>query len=330
VNVNNNKVYSQNNNAIVLDSTNNIIANIKSIIDDRFINSKSSSTLPNSQDLQDGVISGFVSAYNDPYTQYFNPNVAKTFNQTISGSFGGIGIEITHKNGNITIVSPLKNTPSYKAGLKAGDIILSVDDISIDNQSTDIVITKIRGEVGTSVKIKIYRSETKETKDFTITRDIIKVPVVDSKIVGDYFVISLYTFTTDSPELFKKEMIKFLQSGKTNLVLDLRGNPGGSVDSAILISSYFLNNGDTIFQEIGKNKVVRLNNAFDLKVFDITKYKLYVLVDGGSASASEIVAGALQEHGLAYVYGNKTFGKGSVQELVPLSGGSYLKVTIAN
>ena len=323
-------VNGQVNTPIIWDSTDKIISNIKSTIDDRFVNSRPSSTIPNSQDLQYGIISGFVASYGDPYTQYFSPAIAKQFNETLMGSFGGVGIELVYKDSNTVVVSALKDTPAFRAGIKSGDIIMSVDDVNVTGLNSDIVIQKIRGEVGTKVKIKFFRPEIKNTVEFTITREIIKAPTIDSKIMGDYFIISLYSFTIESPELFKQEMIKFLKSGKNNLILDLRGNPGGAVDSAVLIASYFIDYGNVILQERGRSaNNNRVYKAENLKAIN-SKNKIYVLIDGGSASASEIVAGALQDYNIAKIYGQKSFGKGSVQEVVPLEDGSTLKMTVAN
>ncbi|MDI9355390.1 MAG: S41 family peptidase, partial [Cyanobium sp. MAG06] len=301
------------------------------IIDDRFVNSKATSTLPTQEEIQHNVISGFVYSFNDPYTQYLSPKIAKQFGETLSGSFGGAGIELIYKNNNTVVVSALKNTPAYKAGIKPNDIIIAIDDVNVELSDSDSVVQKIRGQVDTKVKIKVFRPETKSFIDFVLFREIIKVPTIESKIIEDYFVISLYSFTIDSPELFRQEMINFLKSGKTNLVLDLRGNPGGSVDSAVLISSYFVDYDKVILKEKGKNESEnKIYKAENIKVIDNNKHKIYVLQDGGSASASEIVAGVLQDYKIAKIYGQKSFGKGSVQEIIPLSDGSNLKMTVAN
>lgn len=331
-NVQDNIVIGQSNNSnVIWESTNKIMSDIKLVIDDRFVNSKSTSTTPTQEDIQYGIISGFVYSFGDPYTQYLNPKIAKQFGETLSGSFGGAGLELIYKNGNTVVVSALKNSPAYKVGIKANDIILSINDVNVEGLDSDSVVQKIRGEPGTKLKIKVFRPDTKSVMDFALFREIIKVPTIDSKIIGDYFIISLYTFTLDSPELFKQEMIKFLKSGKNNLILDLRGNPGGSVESAVLIASYFIDYGNVVLQERGKKvEDNRVYKAENIKVIDNNKHKVYVLQDGGSASASEIVAGALQDYKIAEIYGQKSFGKGSVQEIVPLSDGSNLKITIAN
>ena len=277
-----------------------------------------------------GAVQGLASSLGDPYTVFFPPAENKMFNDTIHGSFGGIGAEIGVKDKVLTIISPLKDTPSFKAGLKSGDKIVKIDKKDATEMTIDKAITLIRGEKGTKVTLTIFREGEHATRDIVIVRDTIDIPTIDSKLRDDgVYVISLYSFSENSAELFRKALLEFSKTGSDKLVIDLRGNPGGYLDSAVSIANWFLDEGKIIVTEdYGTKKKPDITKSHGPRVFG-DKLKIVILVDGGSASASEILSGALQQNGVAKLVGTQTFGKGSVQELVDITPETSLKVTIA-
>lgn len=282
------------------------------------------------QDRVWGAISGLVSSLNDPYSEFFPPAESKDFNETIAGEFSGVGMEVGMKDKILTVIAPLKGTPAEKAGIKSGDKILKIDKQITSDMSVDEAIKLIRGKEGTTVTLTVYRDGEKEPREFTITRGIINIPTIDGKMRDDgIYVISLYNFSANSAELFKEEIMKFKASGSKKLILDLRGNPGGYLDSAVDIASFFLPSGKVVVTEDygikGKEDISR-SKGFNL--FDDT-LQMVVLIDGGSASASEILAGALHEQGIATLVGEQSYGKGSVQELLPVTADTSVKITIA-
>lgn len=277
-----------------------------------------------------GAIEGLAASYGDPYTVFFPPAQSKAFAETISGNFGGVGMEIGIKNGQIIVVAPLKNSPAERAGVKTGDAILSINGTSTVGMSVDEAVSNIRGEPGTTVKISFLPQGATKPVDRSITRAIIDIPTIDTKAMpGGIFEISLYSFTAQSPELFRNALRQFVLSGDHKLILDLRGNPGGYLDAAWDMASYFLPAGKVVvtedFGQNGTPQIYRSKGYVGL----MKDLQMVVLVDGGSASAAEILAGALHEQGVAELVGEKTFGKGSVQELVPITNDTSLKVTVA-
>lgn len=293
-----------------------------------YVITHASSTLPTSKERVFGAISGLASSYGDPYTVFFPPEEAKAFSDTISGSFAGVGMEIDVKDGVLTVIAPLKGTPAEAAGIKTGDQIAAIDGKSTDGVSIDKAVSEIRGPIGTTVDITIIRSG--KSLDIKIVRETIQVPETDDgldKNSGVYH-IALYEFTSNSASLFDRAFERFVASGSKKLIIDLRGNPGGYLDAAVDIASHFLPKGATIVTEDFGGK--EPNNVHtSLGYNDVPAgTKIVVLIDGGSASASEIFAGALQDAHAATLIGTKSFGKGSVQTLLDLAGGS-LKVTVA-
>ncbi len=276
-----------------------------------------------------GAISGMVSSYKDPYTVFFPPQEAKLFGAQVKGSFGGVGMEVGVKKGFITVIAPMKGSPAEKVGIKAGDIIAEINGKKTDEMDIDTAVSHIRGDVGTIVNITIARPGATELQHFKITRDIVKLPVVDTKEEGDVFIISLYTFSEDSAGLFTQALEKFAISGKQKLIIDLRNNPGGYLEAAVGISSYFLPKGTVIVREnSGTNTKEIMHESKGYSI--LKKYpRIVVLINGGSASASEIMAGALSEHGVATLVGTTSFGKGSVQQVIDLDDGSSVKITVA-
>ncbi len=300
------------------------------IINEKYL--PSSSTTPEKVDDQTrvyGAISGMVSSLGDPYTIFFPPAESKSFNEEISGTIEGIGMEVGMKDGVLTVIAPIKDTPAYRAGVKAGDQVLKIDDTVTSSLNTEEAIKLIRGKKGTTVKITFARAGVKEPFELSITRDVINMPTVDTETKGDVFVIHLYSFSAISPNLFRNALRDFVQSGKYKLIIDLRGNPGGYLEAAQDMASWFLPTGQVIVQEDFRNKAE--NQIFRSKGYNIfsDKLKLVVLIDGGSASASEILSGALHDHGVAKLVGVQSFGKGSVQELVDITDKTSLKVTVA-
>lgn len=279
-----------------------------------------------------GAIQGLANSVGDPYTVFMPPSEASDFRDEIDGEFGGIGIEMGMKEGLVTVISPLKDTPAYDAGMQSGDIIIKIDNTTITNMTLDDVAALVKGEEGTEVKITVIRSGVSDPIEFDIKRAIISVPILESEYLKDedVFVISLYSFTSNAPVLFQGALRDFLNTKSENLVLDLRGNPGGYLDGAIDISSWFLSSSQTVLREDfgdGSEEKVYKSRGYD--IFKSKDLDMVILVDGGSASASEIVAGALKENGVATLVGQKTYGKGSVQELLPVTPETSLKITVA-
>ncbi|MCR4274805.1 MAG: S41 family peptidase [Candidatus Campbellbacteria bacterium] len=276
-----------------------------------------------------GAIGGLVDSLGDPHSMFFPPEDAKMFEDMILGSFGGVGMEVGEKEGAITVIAPLKGSPAERAGIRAGDNIIEVDGASAMELSVDAVVRLIRGEIGTNVVLTLAREGVDEFLIVTVTRENISIPTLDTVLRSDgIFVISLYNFDAKSPEKVREALETFVASKSTKLILDMRGNPGGFLDASIDIASYFLPEGTVVVRERfdqGKGEDAYRSTGHSLlkNTFDMV-----VLVDGGSASASEILAGAFQEHGIAKLVGQKTFGKGSVQELIPIAGGGSLKLTV--
>lgn len=282
------------------------------------------------QDRVWGAIAGLASSFGDPYTVFFPPKENKSFKEEIKGSFEGIGAEVGMKDSVLTVIAPLKDTPAWNAGIKAGDKILKIDKESTNDMSIDGAIDLIHGQKGTSVTLTVLRQGESKTRDITIVRDNIQIPTIDTELRSDgIFVIKFYSFSENSALLFRDALVKFINSKSSKLILDLRGNPGGYLESAVNISSWFIDEGDVILSEDrGDGSKPHIYRSHGPRLFT-DNLDFIVLVDGGSASASEILAGALHDHGIATLVGEKTFGKGSVQELVKITDDTSLKVTVA-
>ena len=277
--------------------------------------------------LLDGLKSGLVDAANDPYTAYFNPTDAKIFNEELTGSFTGIGAELgTDSANNIVIVSPLSGYPAEKAGLKPKDIITAIDGQSTTGLSVDKVVQKIRGATGTNLKLTIKRGADKPF-ELSITREQITVPSVKSSVEAGVGYLKISQFTNDTTKLAQNAAADFKARGVKGIILDLRGDPGGYLKTAVEISSLWLDQGKTIVSERRGGQTLSTDYALGGNSFK--GLPTVVLVNSGSASASEIAAGALRDNGLATIVGEKSFGKGSVQQVENLANGGELKVTIA-
>ena len=293
------------------------------------INEKYPTTVSD-QDKVWGAIAGLTASLGDPYTVFFNPEESKEFAEEIAGAFSGVGMEVGIKDKLLTVIAPMKNTPAYRAGIKAGDKILKIDNVVTSNLIIDEAIKKIRGEQGTSVHLTIYREGEKQPREIDIVRAIIEIPTLDTEKREDgIFVIRVYNFSATVSELFRKALIEFAESGSTKLVIDLRGNPGGYLDAAIDMASWFLPKDKIVVkEELGKEHEEKIHYSKGYDVFG-KNLKVVILIDGGSASASEILAGALGQNGVATLVGQKSFGKGSVQEVIPLTKDTSMKITIA-
>lgn len=277
--------------------------------------------------LLDGLKHGLAQATNDPYTEYFTASEAKSFTDELNNSFSGIGAELSQdKNGNIEIISPISGFPADKAGLKPQDIIATINGQSTNGMSVDAAVNKIRGKSGTNVVLGIVRGG--QQLSFTITRQNIQVPSVNTKILdGNIGYMQITTFADDTAQLAQKAADQFKQAGVKGIVLDLRDDPGGLLDAAISVSSLWVPEGNVIVQEKGTvGDVTHTANGGD----ELNGIPTVVLINSGSASASEITAGALHDNKTATLIGEKSYGKGVVQQLINFKDGSELKVTVAS
>jgi carboxyl-terminal processing protease len=279
------------------------------------------------KDLVYGAIKGMLSSL-DPHSSFMTPSVYKEMQIDTKGEFGGLGIQISMKDNVLTVIAPIEDTPAYKVGVKAGDKIIKINTESTKDMSLLDAVAKLRGPKGTSVTITIMREEFEKPKDITIVRDIINIKSVKSKVLdsGIGYVKILQFQETTSAELDKA--LKALEKENINsLILDLRNNPGGLLNSSVDVSSQFLPQGKLVVYIKGRDGEKTEYKTSNSKPYD--KYRMIVLVNEGSASASEIVAGALQDWERAVVLGAQTFGKGSVQTVIPLSDGSGIRLTTA-
>lgn len=279
--------------------------------------------------LTDGLKKGLAEATGDPYTAYFNAKDAKEFERQLQGTFSGIGAELgENEQGGLIIVSPIDGFPAQKAGLRPKDAIVSIDGTTTAGLTVDEAVGKIRGPKDTKVTLRVVRDKTQDLS-FTITRADIKIPSVTHEILaGNIGYLKVNQFSDDTPQLAQQAAQEFKSKAVKGVILDLRGNPGGLVNAATALSSLWLPEGKTILQERRGNTALstELANGNDI----LAGVKTAVLINGGSASASEITAGALHDHKAATVIGEKSFGKGVVQQIIPLRGDTELKVTIAS
>lgn len=303
-----------------------------SLLQENYVPTHASSTVPTQQQQLYGAISGLTASYGDPYTVFFPPADATEFEQDIAGAFGGVGMEVDNDaNGNVVVIAPLKDSPAEKAGILSGDIVLAIDATSTQGMTSDEAVQLIRGPVGSAVKLTIQRSGQTKPLVISIVRDTINIPVInDYKRSDGIYVIELYSFSANSADLFRTALRDFMESGSNKLVFDVRGNPGGYLEAAVDIASYFLPVGDTVVTEDFKGKQPNIvDRSLGYNVFAGKNLKMAILIDQGSASASEILSGALQQQGVAKLIGTRSFGKGSVQQLMDLGDGAELKITIA-
>ena len=279
--------------------------------------------------LEDGLKHGLAESTNDPYTVYFTPKEAKDFNNELNNSFSGIGAQLGQdKDKNLQVIAPIAGLPADKAGLKAGDLIVKIDGTSTSGMSTDDAVNRIRGKKGTKVTLQVVRGGS-QTLTFTVTRDDIKLPSVKSKILtGNIGYIQISDFSNDTASLAKKAADDFRSKHVKGIIVDLRDDPGGLLAAAVQVSSLWLPQGTNIMQEKRGTTVVNSYNAQGGD--ELHDMPTVVLINGGSASASEITAGALHDNEAAYLIGEKSYGKGVVQQLINFGDGSQLKVTVAS
>lgn len=277
------------------------------------------------QKLLDGAKHGLVAAAGDPYTVYFNADESKSFNSDLNGSFEGIGAELGKRNDKLVVISTLDDSPAKKAGLQAGDIIGKVNDEDATTWSVEQAVAKIRGQKGTTVKLTVVRGS--DVKEISITRDAITDPSVTWSETDDNIgIMRISRFgDTETVNLARKAADEFKAKGVKAVILDLRGNGGGYITTAQAVASLWLED-EVVVTEKGTDGSQTLRSDNDAPLKGI---KTVVLVDGGSASASEIVSGALSDHGAATLVGEKTFGKGSAQVIMDAPGGGQVKITVA-
>jgi len=299
------------------------------ILDQKYVATGTSTESATSEERIYGAIKGMTEAMGDPYTVFFPPQETKKFEESISGNFEGVGMEMGIKDDVLTVVSPLQGTPASKAGILAGDKILGIDKISTEGLSIDKAIERIRGKEGTTVTLTVQRGEGAPF-EVEVVRAVINIPTIEVINRPDgVFVIRLFSFSSDSPRLFRNALREFSLTKSDKLIVDLRGNPGGYLEAAVDIASWFLPAGKIVVREdFGEEREEETLRSKGYDIFS-NNLKLIILIDGGSASASEILAGALRDHKKAQLLGTKSFGKGSVQELVQIDENTSLKVTIA-
>lgn len=279
------------------------------------------------QRLLRGAIRGLLSSL-DPHTVYLSPDIYKELRADTSGIFGGVGLEITVRDGWITVVAAVEGTPAYRAGIQPGDRILKINGRSTKEMDLGDAVKEMRGKQGTKVILNIGRHSLKQPFDVSLSRQIIKVPSIRAEILdGKYLYAKIASFQERTGDDLKKALKKYAKEvQESGLILDMRNNPGGLLDQAVKVCDQFLESGVIVTTESRNKEIDRKEAGLD---GDEAHFPMIVLVNGGSASAAEIVAGALQDHGRALILGTQTFGKGSVQSIVELDDGSALKLTIA-
>jgi carboxyl-terminal processing protease len=276
-----------------------------------------------------GAISGMVKSLDDPYTVFFPPEETERFIEDVKGAFEGVGMEVGIRKGQLEVISPLEGTPAQKAGFRAGDKIIKINDTLAADLTVEQAVNLIRGPKGTEVTLTIFRQEWEETREIKLTRDVISVPSLKWELIeGDIAYIKLYQFSEKASYDFQMAAIEILNTPAKKIILDLRNNPGGYLEVAQDIAGWFLERDKlVVIEDFGEDK-----EKIEYKAKGNTRFSQYpmvVLINQGSASGSEILAGALRDNRGILMIGDKSFGKGSVQELENLRGGSSLKITVA-
>ncbi|WP_440648302.1 S41 family peptidase [Candidatus Pelagibacter sp. HIMB1521] len=282
----------------------------------------------NQSESMDSAINGLLQSL-DPYSSYMSPEILEEMQTETSGEFGGLGIEVSMEAGVVKVISPIDDTPASKAGLKAGDYIVKINDIQVQGKSLSEAVDLMRGPVGSSIELTVRRRGEKKALTFNITREIIEIQSVKSELLEENIgYIRLTSFNENSSDQIEKQIKKLKKNKNLNsFILDLRNNPGGLLNQAIRISDFFLENGEIVSTKSRKKSD---NRKWFAKKGDITDGKtLLVLINYGSASASEIVAGALKDHKRAIVVGENSYGKGSVQSIIPLKNRGAIRLTVA-
>ena len=282
----------------------------------------------NQSESMDSAINGLLQSL-DPYSSYMSPEIYSEMQTETSGEFGGLGIEVSMESGVVKVISPIDDTPASRAGIKAGDYIVKIDDTQVQGKSLSEAVELMRGPVGSGIELTVRRGGVKKALTFTIIREIIQIQSVKSDLIEQNIgYVRLTSFNENSAEQIKKK-IKELEKNKKikAYILDLRNNPGGLLSQAIKISDFFLNDGEIVST---KSRQVSENRKWFANQGDLTNGKsLIVLINYGSASASEIVAGALKDHKRAILIGENSYGKGSVQSIIPLKNKGAIRLTVA-
>ena len=282
----------------------------------------------NQSESMDSAINGLLQSL-DPYSAYMSPEIFNEMQTETSGEFGGLGIEVTMESGVVKVISPIDDTPASRAGIKAGDYIVKIQDIQVQGKTLSEAVDLMRGPVGSNIELTVRRRGEKKAITFNITREIIKIQSVKADLLeNDIGYIRLTSFNENSSDQIEDKIKNLETKQKINsYILDLRNNPGGLLSQAIRISDFFLDNGEIVST---KSRKPSENRKWFAKKGDITKGKtLIVLINYGSASASEIVAGALKDHKRAIILGENSFGKGSVQSIIPLKNKGAIRLTVA-
>jgi len=325
--------------------------------------STSTSETVASEDRLFSSIEGLVASYKDPYTVFMRPQISEAFKIATRGSLEGIGAVVGEREGKLLVVQPLPGSPAQKAGLVIDDHIQAIDGVTTEGEAVEDAVNRIRGVGGTEVVLTIQRKD-EEPRDVTIVRGTIEIPSTTHAVVErevpkvstvttdtttpevtgsttastepvemekkDFYFLRLFSFSQTSVASFERELMDFKESGANSLIIDLRGNPGGYLEAAVQMAAWFLPEGTVVLREFrGPEKTEIVHRAQGRNIFGDTPPKIAIVVDKASASASEILAGALQEHGVAKLVGTNTYGKGSVQELVNITDELALKVTVA-
>ena len=282
----------------------------------------------NQSESMDSAINGLLQSL-DPYSAYMSPEIFQEMQTETSGEFGGLGIEVSMEAGVVKVISPIDDTPASKAGIKAGDYIVKINNIQVQGKSLSEAVDLMRGPVGSGIELTVRRRGVKKALTFNITREIIEVQSVKSDLLDNNIgYIRLTSFNDNSSQQIKKQIKKLKKNENLKaFILDLRNNPGGLLSQAIKISDFFLENGEIVSTKSRKKSE---NKRWFAKKGDITDGKtLLVLINYGSASASEIVAGALKDHKRAIILGESSYGKGSVQSIIPLKNKGAIRLTVA-
>ena len=282
----------------------------------------------NQSDVMDAAINGVLQSL-DPYSGYMSPEILKEMQTETKGEFGGLGIEVGMEAGVVKVISPLDNSPAERVGVKAGDYIVKINNTQVQGKSLAEAVELMRGPVGTDINITVRRRGEKKALNFKITREIIEIKSVKSNIIDDEVgYIRLTSFNENSSDQIKKNIKNFKKEKKIKkFILDLRNNPGGLLSQAVKISDFFLEHGEIVSTK-GRKKIE--NRKYFAKKGDLINGEtLLVLINYGSASASEIVAGALQDHKRAILVGESSYGKGSVQSIIPLKNKGAIRLTIS-
>ena len=282
----------------------------------------------NQSESMDAAIDGLLQSL-DPYSAYMSPEIFNEMQTETSGEFGGLGIEVNMESGVVKVISPIDDTPASRAGIKAGDYIIKIDDIQVQGKSLSEAVDLMRGPVGSSIILTVRRIGQKKALTFEIVREIIQIKSVKADILkNNVGYLRLTSFNENSDKQIKKQIREFEKNENINsYILDLRNNPGGLLSQAIRISDFFLDNGEIVST---KSRKASENRKWFAKKGDLIGGKtLVVLINYGSASASEIVAGALQDHKRAIILGENSYGKGSVQSIIPLKNKGAIRLTVA-